>query len=126
MRIFLAAAGPALADQVQVGLAAFPDIQVEQATGMLALEKIRRTQIDGLVLVLDPAVPENEELLEKVRIDAPGLDIVVIGHEALLAKLREEKVRGRIFAVLKQPLEPVEFFRAINRLRQKRATARAR
>jgi len=126
MRLFLAAANPVIADQIKVGLAAFGGIQVDQETGVLALEKIRRTDIDALILVLDPNVPENDELLEKVREEVPTLDIIIVGHEATTTKLREEKVRGRIFALLKNPLEPVEFFRTISRLRQKRATARVR
>ena len=67
-----------------------------------------------------------KETSDSVIAEMTGLDIIVIGHEALTAKLREEKVRGRIFALLKQPLDPVEFFRTISRLRQKRAVARAR
>jgi len=126
MRIFLAAANPMIADQIKVGLAAFGDIDVEQESGLLALEKIRRFDMDALILVLDPNVPEHDALLEKVRVELAGLDIIVIGHEAMTAKLREEKVRGRVFALLKQPLEPVEFFRTVNRLRQKRAIARVR
>ena len=126
MHVFLAAAHPVLADQIKVGLAAFGDVQVDQESGMLALEKIRRSDVDALILVLDPNAPEQETLLEKVRQDLTGLDIVVIGHEAMTAKLREAQVRGRIFALLKQPLEPVEFFRTVNRLRQKRALARGR
>jgi response regulator of citrate/malate metabolism len=126
MRVFLAAASPVVADQIKVGLAAFGDVQVDQESGVLALEKIRRANMDALIVVLDPNVPEHEDLLEKVRVELVGVDIIVIGHEALTAKLREEKVRGRVFALLKQPLEPVEFFRTISRLRQKRQLVRAR
>jgi hypothetical protein len=126
MRTLLVAASPVIADQIKVGLAAFGDIRVDEEGAMLALEKLRRFDIDALMLVLDPAAPAISELLEKVRSELTHLDIVVIGHEAMTAKLREEKVRGRIFALLKQPLEPVEFFRTINRLRQKRAAARVR
>jgi hypothetical protein len=126
MRVQVVVSNPVLSDQIQVGLAAFGDIRVDQESGMLALEKLRRQESDALIVALDPNAPDQEQLLEKARTDVTALDIVVIGHEAITAKLREDKVRGRIFAVLKQPLEPVEFFRAINRLRQKRATARAR
>ena len=126
MRTLLVAANPVVADQIKVGLAAFGDIRVDEESAVLALDKLRRFDLDAMILALDPTAPEASELLEKVRSEPIGIDIVVLGHEAMTAKLREEKVRGRVFALLKLPLEPVEFFRTINRLRQKRATARVR
>jgi DNA-binding response OmpR family regulator len=126
MRILLSVADPAIADQIRVGLEAFGDVQVDQDRGVLALAKLRGGEYDALFLALDPAAPDAEELLEKVRGEPTGADVVVVGHEAAFPKLREDKVRGRIFALLAQPLVPVEFFRTVSRLRQKRATARAR
>ncbi len=127
MRLFVAVHNAALAAQIRVGLAAFGDIEIDEEQGVLALEKIRRSEIDGLILGLDPTAPECEKLLDQVRIDMPLLDIIVVAHDALLKKLREEKVRGRLFGLLVQPLEPVEFFRTIRRFREKRlAPARSR
>ncbi len=126
MRIFLAVTQPVLADQIKVGLAAFGGVQIDQEHGILALEKVRRLDVDALILDLDPNAPEQQELLDKARDEVPGLDVIVICHEAIAVKLREEKVRGRIFALLKDPLIPVDFFRTISRLRQKRATVHSR
>ncbi|MBL8840140.1 MAG: hypothetical protein JNL90_01290 [Planctomycetes bacterium] len=123
MRLFLAVPTPALADQLRVGLAAFGDIEIDAEQGVLALEKIRRADIDGLIIALDPAAPDHDSLVEQVRRDMPQLDVIVVGHDAALAKLREDKVRGRIFALLGLPLEPVDFFRTIRRLRERRAAA---
>lgn len=127
MRLFAAVHQPALADQLRVGLEAFGDIEVDVGSGVLALEKIRCANLDGLLVALDPAVPEHDTLLEQVRREMPQLDVIAIGHEAQLERLRADKVRGRLFALLIQPLEPLEFFRAIRRLRERHASpARAR
>ncbi|MSR45795.1 MAG: hypothetical protein EXS13_01790 [Planctomycetes bacterium] len=127
MRLFLAIHSHELLDQVKVGLAAFGDIVVDEELGVLALEKIRQSEIDGLIVALDPAVPEHESLIEQVRRDMPQLDVIVIGHESAIAKLKADKVRGRVFALQRLPLEPVDFFRTIRRLRERRASpARAR
>jgi hypothetical protein len=126
MRLFLAIQNRALFDQVQVGLAAFGDVEIDTEQGVLALEKIRRSDIDGLLVALDPAAPEHESLIEQVRRDMPQLDVIVLGHESALAKLKEDKVRGRLFGLLELPLAPVDFFRTIRRLRERRQPARAR
>jgi len=125
MRLFLAAHARALFDQIQVGLAAFGDVEIDSEQGVLALEKIRRSEYDGLIVALDPQAPELESLIEQVRRDMPQLDMIVMGHESALTKLKEDKVRGRIFGLLKLPLEPVDFFRTIRRLRERRVPARA-
>lgn len=127
MRLFLAVHSRELQDQVKVALAAFGDIEVAEEVGVLALEKIRNAEIDGLIVALAPEVPEHETLIEQVRREMPQLDVIVIGHDAVIAKLKADKVRGRVFALQKQPLEPVDFFRTIRRLRERRpAPARAR
>lgn len=127
MRLFLAVPTPALSDQLRVGLAAFGDIEIDSEQGVLALEKIRRADIDGLIIALDPAAPDHDALVEQVRRDMPQLDVIVVGHDAALAKLREDKVRGRLFALLGLPLDPVDLFRTIRRLRERRAaTTRSR
>jgi hypothetical protein len=125
MRVLIAIADPELADQVSVGLAAFEDIECERESGVLALERVRRQEADALILALDPSAPENQQLLEKVASERSGADVIVLGHEAAIAKLRGDKVRGRVFGLLPVPLEPVEFFRTISRLRRSRTPAPA-
>jgi len=126
MRILLVIGDPLLRDQVRVGLQAFGDIEIEEADGFLAPDKLRRHELDGLLVGIDPATPENEALLEQVRAESRPTEVIVFGHEAVAERLREDKLRGRIFAFFTAPLDPIEFFRTINRLRQKRAPARVR
>lgn len=126
MRLLLVIGNSLLRDQVRVGLQAFGDIVIEEADGQLAPDKLRRHEIDALLVSLDPATPENEELLEQLRNEARPTEVVVFGHEAIADKMREERLRGRIFSFFLSPLDPVEFFRTVNRLRQKRSPARSR
>jgi DNA-binding NarL/FixJ family response regulator len=126
MRLLLVLGNSLLRDQVRVGLQAFGDIEIEEADGLLAPDKLRRHELDALLVALDPAAPENEQLLEQVRTESRPTEIIVFGHEAVADRMREDKLRGRIFFFFTQPLDPVEFFRTINRLRQKRTPARAR
>ena len=126
MRILLVIGDPVLRDQVRVGLQAFGDIEIEEADGFLAPDKLRRHELDGLLVGIDPSTPENEALLEQVRTESRPTEIIVFGHEAVADRLREDKLRGRIFSFFTHPLDPIEFFRTIGRLRQKRAPARAR
>lgn len=126
MRVLLVIGDPHLRDQVTVGLEAFKDIAVEVAEGLLALDKLRRTELDAVLIELGPSAPENEQLLEQFRAEALAGELILVGHDALTDRLREEKLRGKVFSFFTQPLDPVDFFRTINRLRQKRAPARAR
>ena len=126
MRLLLVIGNSLLRDQVRVGLQAFGDIVIEEADGQLAPDKLRRHELDALLVDIDPATPENEQLLEQLRNESRPTEVVVFGHEAIADRMREEKLRGRIFSFFQQPLDPVEFFRTINRLRQKRAPARQR
>ena len=127
MRFFLAIANPIVADQVKVGLSAFGSTQIDQGQGLLALDKIRRSDLDGILISLEPGATENDELFERLRSNPVDAELVLIAGEAYAARLREDKLRGHIFAFLKQPFEAVEFFRTISRLKQKRiATTRVR
>jgi DNA-binding NarL/FixJ family response regulator len=126
MRLLLVIGNSLLRDQVRVGLQAFGDIVIEEADGQLAPDKLRRHELDALLVDIDPATPENEQLLEQLRNESRPTEVVVFGHEAIADRMREEKLRGRIFSFFQQPLDPVEFFRTINRLRQKRTPARQR
>lgn len=126
MRLLLVIGDPVLRDQVRVGLQAFGDIEVEEADGLLAPDKLRRLELDALLVGIDPATPENEALLEQLRAEQRATEIVVFGHEAIADRLKEDKLRGRIFSFFTSPLDPIEFFRTINRLRKKGAPARAR
>jgi DNA-binding NarL/FixJ family response regulator len=126
MRLLLVIGNSLLRDQVRVGLQAFGDIVIEEADGQLAPDKLRRHELDALLVDIDPATPENETLLEQLRNESRPTEVVVFGHEAIADRMREEKLRGRIFSFFQQPLDPVEFFRTINRLRQKRTPARQR
>ncbi|MBM4015766.1 MAG: hypothetical protein FJ293_12490 [Planctomycetes bacterium] len=127
MRLFLALPAPELRGQVKVALEAFGDLEVDEEVGVLALEKIRRSEVDALLVGLDPAVPEHDALIDQVRNDLPQVDLIVLGHDAAIAKLKNDKVRGRVFALQKLPLEPVDFFRTIRRLRERHvAAARSR
>jgi hypothetical protein len=123
MRLFLALPSAELRDQVRVALEAFGDIEVDEEVGILALEKIRGSEVDALLVALDPAVPEHDTLIEQVRSDLPQVDLIVLGHDAAIAKLQTDKVRGRLFALQKLPLETVDFFRTIRRLRERRSAA---
>ena len=126
MRLLMVIGNSLLRDQVRVGLQAFGDIVIEEADGQLAPDKLRRHELDALLVDIDPASPENEHLLEQLRNESRPTEVVVFGHEAIADRMREEKLRGRIFSFFQQPLDPVEFFRTINRLRQKRTPARSR
>jgi DNA-binding NarL/FixJ family response regulator len=126
MRLLLVIGNSLLRDQVRVGLMAFGDIVIEEADGQLAPDKLRRHELDALLVDIDPATPENETLLEQLRNESRPTEVVVFGHEAIADRMREEKLRGRIFSFFQQPLDPVEFFRTINRLRQKRTPVRSR
>lgn len=117
---------PLLAGQVEVGLEAFGDLEVERENGLLALEKMRSGEFDAVLVALDPSAPENQDFFERARLEAADRALVVFGHEALLRKLRDEKERESLFALLSTPLDPVELFRAIHRLRHRRVATRAR
>ena len=126
MRLLLVIGNSLLRDQIRVGLQAFGDVQIEEADGQLAPDKLRRHEIDGLLVSIDAASPEHEQLLEQLRNESRPTEVVVFGTESIADKMREEKLRGRIFSFFMPPLDPVEFFRTINRLRQKRSPARSR
>jgi len=126
MRMLLVIGNSLLRDQVRVGLQAFGDIEIEEADGTMAPDKVRRHELDAVLVSLDPDAPENEQLLEQIRTESHPTEIVVFGHEAVANRLREDKLRGRIFSFFTQPLDPVEFFRTINRLRQRRTPLRSR
>src|SRR5262245_23062177 len=111
MRLLLVIGNSLLRDQVRVGLQAFGDVASEEADGQLAPDKLRRHELDALLVSIDPTTPENEQLLEQLRNESRPTEVVVFGTEAIAEKMREEKLRGRIFSFFVPPLDPVEFFR---------------
>ncbi len=124
MKVLVAEKDPVLRDQVIMGLNAFADMEVHEASGLMALDRIRHGEYNVLVLGLGLGADDpGFDLLDRLRSDDLEIDIVVVATEGIISQLREEKARGRIFAFLVNPLDPVEFFRTLARLIHRREPA---
>ena len=124
MRILVVIDEAQYRDQVEVGLRAFADLDVDFASGTAALEKAQARDYDAILIHWSASSSEGRELFEKLREENVDQEFLIAAHEQAIKKLREQRVRGRIFALLHDPIDAVEFFRAIGRLQSRQPARR--
>lgn len=126
MKVLLAVNNPALLDQLRVGLRAFGDLSVECATGVAIFDLVRRVDYGFMILEIEHVTREEIEPLEKLHLASPDLEVLVAGSEPVIHHLKEDRLRGKVYGFLRTPLDAVEFFRAVSRLRQHLETSAPR
>ena len=119
MRVLLANFETTISDQIQIGLDAFPDVQVETADGVAALDRVRSQQCDCLFVSIARPDDPGEELWENVRESMEDLAVVIVAPEQLLKRYRSSRLQGCFVSFLRQPLEAVDLFRTMNRMFEK-------
>lgn len=117
MKALVVVDDPVLKDQIQVGLEEFGDIEAEFETGIMVLDRVRRTDYGFLFLVLDQYSRAESEFLDKLEEADPDLDILLMASDVAIRHVKEERSRSQILGFLHRPLRAVEFFRGVSRAR---------
>jgi DNA-binding NarL/FixJ family response regulator len=126
MKVLIAVHDEKVQDQLKVGLETFDDISVDCATGAAVYDLVRRVEYSFMILGIQKGTREAFEPLELLKEASPELSILVIGPEQVVSHLREDRLRSRLFGFLRTPINAVEFFRAISRIRKNLESVPAR
>ena len=119
MKILVADFHRELQDQVHLALEQFEGFEVECAVAEDALDRARRCDHDWIFVQVTEDEDNGRSLLEALVEEPPEASVFVVADKPLLAKLKDQPSRHQVSAYLGTPLEPVEFYRVVARLRNR-------
>ena len=120
MEILLVERDRYIRDQVKVGLQQFPEFTVTWGEGYAAINELRQREYDAIFLGLPTNHQEAKQVLEHLRSIDRMTDLVIVANERLCRDMSREKARFNIASFVPTPLNAVEFFRTVSRLRERR------
>ena len=106
-------------DAIKVALDQFKGFEGEFVTVQDCLDHLTEGRYHVVFVEDAPSPGETFELLETMSREESRLPVVVIAEEVTIKNLLHDKKRLNISAFLRKPLDPVEVFRLLNRLREK-------
>lgn len=122
MEVYVIERNKLVRDRVCVGLQQFPEFEVTTGVGYAAIEEIRQRQHEAVFIgVHELGNSEGMQLLGELRELGRPIDIVVMTQEACVRELAKQKAKFNISALLSAPIDPMEFFRLVARLRERRS-----
>ncbi|MBN2491801.1 MAG: hypothetical protein JXQ29_13220 [Planctomycetes bacterium] len=110
---------PATRDALKVAIDQFKGFEGDFVELHEALQVLKERQFHVIFVEDRPDPVATLECLEAMCGQEARLPVVLIAEEASLKELGPEKKRLNIGAVLKKPLDPVEVFRILARLRDR-------
>jgi CheY-like chemotaxis protein len=133
--VLVAEVDKVIRDQVLVGLESFGDIETDAATGLEALELVRKREFDCIFVGFNQSDTSGQDFLDKLKTMNPQTELILLAPEAHAKRLSQDNNgsrppprqprawrsgwRLRIFSVLRKPLVPLEFYRTVGRLRKR-------
>jgi hypothetical protein len=119
IRVLYAGGVPVTRDVIKVAIDQFKGFvgdYVEQAD---CLGVIASGRYDVLVLEDTPNPDETFALVNQLSLQDTRIPIVIVCDETTVKRFQQDKKRLGISAFLRRPLEALEIFRLLNRLREK-------
>ena len=116
MRCLIAVEDEAVRDTVAHAIETFDDVTVEEVDLEECREQVRRKRYDFAVLSYRSGNRESMELWERIRDDAPELELLAVTPSSAVGGNRSEHQHLRVFAWLGVPIDVVELFGTIRRL----------
>ncbi|MEW6745033.1 MAG: hypothetical protein AB1486_19950 [Planctomycetota bacterium] len=119
LRVLVAEAGTAVRDHIVAGLRVFDGITADLAQGPEILDLAARKDYDFVVYGIATSDPQELQLLEQLLAMEKGPDLLVVARDAIAKKLASERPSPRIFSTIRRPIEPLQFYRTVSRLRRR-------
>lgn len=130
MKALLWTQDPLLRDQLRAGFAASPEVEVVCAEGRRALRELEKGENSGRTPVdwiwLELGGERHAEILQEIRERNREAPLVILGEERQAKGLASLKEQWKIAGFLKLPLDPLDFFKTLGRLRSRRLSRGSR
>lgn len=107
-------------DQIKVGLQQFSEFTVTWGEGYAAINELRQRPYDVVFVGCDNKDDECVRLLKHLRSFDRTTEVIVISGQRTARELHAEKTKMNISGFLQTPINVVEFFRVVGRLRARR------
>ncbi len=121
MEILLVESDRLTRDQVKVGLQQFPEFHITCGEGFPGVNELRTRDYSYVFMEVTGTGQEGMALLQHLRTFDTKTQVVAISDAATAKALSREKGKLGIVAFLSRPIEVMEFFRMVGRLRNRQA-----
>ncbi|MHC4077033.1 MAG: response regulator [Planctomycetota bacterium] len=128
MDILLVESDHLIRDQVKVGLQQFPEFKVTWGESYPGINLLRMKSYSYVFLGIPSQDHDGLRLLRHMRSFDQQTDVIVITTQRAARDLAKDKSRLGIYAFLTTPIDVIDYFRLISRLKardEKRPTADA-
>ncbi|MBK8975413.1 MAG: response regulator transcription factor [Planctomycetes bacterium] len=119
MDILLVESDRLVRDQIKVGLHQFPEFQVTTGEGYGGLNKLRQQRYDLVFVGVRADSAEARRTIEYLRSFDQSIDLVVVAPHRTARDLVGEKSRLDIWSFLSTPIQDLDFFRLVARIRDR-------
>ncbi|MHC4512253.1 MAG: response regulator [Planctomycetota bacterium] len=128
MDILLVESDHLIRDQVKVGLQQFPEFKVTWGESYPGINLLRMKKYSYVFLGIPSQDHDGLRLLRHMRSFDQQTDVIVVTTQRAARDLAKDKSRLGIYAFLTTPIDVIDYFRLISRLKardEKRPTADA-
>ena len=119
MDILLVESDHLIRDQVKVGLQQFPEFSVTWGESYAGINLVRMKNFSYVFLGVHTQDNDGLRLLRHMRSFDQQTDVVVITNQKAARELSKDKNRLGIYAFLTTPIDVIDFFRLISRLKSR-------
>jgi len=119
MDILLVESDHLIRDQVKVGLQQFPEFSVTWGESYPGVNLVRMRKYSYVFLGIHTQDNDGLRLLRHLRSFDQKTDVIVITNQKAARELSKDKNRLGIYAFLTTPIDVVDFFRLISRLKSR-------
>ena len=125
MQILVVETDHLIRDQVKVGLQQFAAFTVTCCEGYAGINLIRQRDFDAVFLGVSEEPREARRMIEHLRGIRPKLDLIVLASERVARDLAGDKQRLGIWSIHTTPIEVIDFFRLVSRVKERLGTGGA-
>jgi DNA-binding NtrC family response regulator len=119
MQILVVETDHLIRDQVKVGLQQFAAFSVTCGEGYAGINLIRQRDFDAVFLGVPEDPREARRMIEHLRGIRPKLDLIVLASERVARDLASDKQRLGIWSIHTTPIEVIDFFRLLSRVKER-------
>lgn len=112
-------------DQIKAGLQQFAEFTVTWGEGYAAINELRQRPYDVVFIGCDNKDEECVRLLRHLRTFDRTTEVIVVCGQRTARDLHGEKTKMNISGFVQTPINVLDFFRVVGRLRARRAEAEA-
>ncbi len=121
MEILLVERDHLVRDQVKVGLQQFPEYSITCGEGYAAINSLRQDHYTTVFLgISQDEAEEGIQLLDHLRSFDRSTELVIMTGERLARDMSRDKGKYNISAFLQTPVNAMDFFRMMARIRERR------